>query len=272
MRIAHISDLHISRRPFLGEFNLKRLLGYGNYLLFRGRRYREHVAMTALDKLAALAPDLVLATGDLTQHGLAGEFDVVAGLLDGFAEKRIPVIAVAGNHDIYGPVSRIAFDALRRRLAPDLRPDRHGIYRFPGVELLVLEQCIVSPPFFSHGRQSREELENAASAWSGEPGGVMRLVAGHYPVVDPHGGIFSFLHGLRKARMLADFCRDHHVAAYFCGHNHKRFVAEMPGGCIQYTAPALSDSRKAAFEWVSVYDCSAGNAHPVEVRNDAAPP
>ncbi len=265
MRIAHITDLHVARSPAWGEFNAKRLLGRLNHLLFRRRRYRESVAAAALLRLVKQKPDLVVLTGDITQHGLNSEFDAAERLLSILSESEIPVVTVAGNHDIYGksPTERLV--EFRRNLARGVEPAADGIIRLPGVEILPLAQSIPTPPFFSHGRQSADELERAGAAWSAPPNGAMRLVCGHYPVIDPHGGKLLYFRGLRGAEALVEFCRACRVAGYFCGHNHKRFSASMPGGCMQYAAPALSAVRGRGREWASVYECGPEFEHPREI-------
>ncbi len=271
MRIAHITDLHISREPERGDYNAKRILGYINYRLFRSRRYQEQIAEAALRLLMQNPPDLVLLTGDITQHGLDSEFEAAEKLLAIVTDAQVPVIAVAGNHDAYGNDNgkhRVGnkLPAFLRRIALDLMPDSQGIFHLPGVELAALRQDVPTPIFFSYGRQDSGELRRARSIWQDSPDGVMRIVCGHYPVIDPHGGRLLYFRGLRKAEKLIEFCRDHQVAAYFCGHNHKRFVAPMPGNCMQYVAPALSAVKGAGKEWISVYECGPGLEHPLEVR------
>lgn len=259
LRIAHLSDLHIARAPLAGDLNLKRILGRANYLLFRQHRYKERIAAAAVAKMAEKAPDLALLTGDTTQLGLDAEFDAAEALLSPLAAAGIPVIAVAGNHDIYGRSSRLRYEAFRSRLARGLERDAHGIIRLPGAEILALEQDGESLPFLSRGTQRLDELERAAEAWRSEPNGTVRLVCGHYPVIDPHGGRLAFMHGLRQVEVLMEFCRAHRVTAYFCGHNHRRFSAPMPGGCMQIAASALSDIRRKNRRWPAVYECRPGN-------------
>lgn len=267
MRIAHLSDLHIARRPRREEFNLKRSLGYVNFKLFRCRRYHEEVAVAAIAMLAEEEVDLVLLTGDTTQLGLDEEFDAAERMLAPLIRRNIPIITVSGNHDIYGEASRRRFQAFAHTLLQGLTPDQYGIYRFNGVDVLPLEQSIDNPPFLSVGLQGLEELELADKAWPAPPEGVMRLVLGHYPVIDPHGGRLMFLHGLRQRLVLSDFCERHRVGGYFCGHNHKRFTAVMPGGCMQFSAPALSDNRWAGHEGASVYLCLPDARNPVELTS-----
>lgn len=271
MRIAHITDLHVARAPSFGDYNAKRVLGYINYRLFRSRRYLEHIAERALARLMSGThpPDAVLLTGDITQHGLETEFEAAERLLSVVTGRGVPVIAVPGNHDIYGQTNHDALWAMIRRLHRPLTPDTHGVFHLDGVEVLPLAQGIPTPPFFSHGRQNAQELERAGPAWLERPKDVMRLVCGHYPVIDPHGGRLVYFHGLREADKLVAFCGEHRVAGYFCGHNHKRFAAEMPGGCMQYAAPALSAVKNASTEWVSVYECEPGQKHPRDMGGQA---
>ncbi|MBB5216484.1 phosphodiesterase [Parapusillimonas granuli] len=81
MLIAQISDLHIQ-------------LGGQNEHLISAHR---HLA-TCVDALNALLPrpDLVVATGDLTEHGKPEEYQVLKQELDRLA---MPFILIAGNHD-----------------------------------------------------------------------------------------------------------------------------------------------------------------------------
>lgn len=62
------------------------------------------------------APDLVLFTGDLTAHGRPAEFEMVDMLLERLERwlgRRLPVIAVPGNHDVARPPSPWRYVALR---------------------------------------------------------------------------------------------------------------------------------------------------------------
>lgn len=266
MRIAHITDLHVARAPCFSEYNPKRLLGYVNYRLFRSRLYQEKVAAAALAAMMTNPPDLVLLTGDITQHGLDSEFDAAETLLSPVTGGGVPIIAVPGNHDIYGRVNRDRLQRFLDALLLGKYPDRQGVFHFDGVEVLPLAQGIPTPLFFSHGRQNSGELRRAGEVWTEPARGAMRLVCGHYPVIDSHGGRLLYFRGLREAAKLVNFCRDHAVAGYFCGHNHKRFAAPMPGGCVQYAAPALSSVKNAQSEWVSVYECGPGLEHPKDEK------
>lgn len=72
-RILHVSDLHV------------------------GARDDESTGHVLADIAERTAPELVIASGDLTHHGRRGQHERAAALLKGLG---VPVVAVPGNHDI----------------------------------------------------------------------------------------------------------------------------------------------------------------------------
>lgn len=249
LRIAHISDLHIARRPTWRETTFKRLAGYANFKINRGFHHREELIARAVERLSATPVTLVVVTGDLAQTGLDEEFRVAEQLLAPLSKAGIPVIACDGNHDLYGNSSRDSWLELRARLLLHLRPDEYGIFRFPGLDLLPMDQGMESPPFFSCGRVDRETLERAGPAWRGFTPGTVRIVCGHYPVMGKKGIKPRFFYGLKGWRSLLEFLRLSRVSAYLCGHYHKRNMTSLGGGVVQYAAPALSvDGRVDLFD------------------------
>jgi 3',5'-cyclic AMP phosphodiesterase CpdA len=99
-RLAHISDLHLSRMPPVVWRQLanKRLLGW---LSWRLRRHREHLG-AVLDALVrdlhAVRPDHVAITGDLVNLALPAEFADAAAWLARLGPPE-GVSVVPGNHD-----------------------------------------------------------------------------------------------------------------------------------------------------------------------------
>lgn len=71
--IAHISDLHVSASDF-----------------------NEEVFMEAVAEINHLQPDMIILTGDLTEHGYYNEFQQATKYLELF---EAPLFAVPGNHD-----------------------------------------------------------------------------------------------------------------------------------------------------------------------------
>lgn len=71
--IAHISDLHISKTSF-----------------------DEEIFMEAVSEINDLQPDMIILTGDITDHGYYKEFEQATRYLGMFEP---PLFAVPGNHD-----------------------------------------------------------------------------------------------------------------------------------------------------------------------------
>lgn len=122
MLIAQISDLHIGfERSNPDEPNLQRLT-------------------RVLDRILALnpLPDLLIASGDLTEYGDEESYGVLAKAL---SRCPMPVYLMTGNHDLRGPMARvfpdtpvsegfiqqvIDKDGLRLILLDTLEEGRHG--------------------------------------------------------------------------------------------------------------------------------------------------
>jgi 3',5'-cyclic AMP phosphodiesterase CpdA len=122
MMIAQISDLHIGfERARPDEPNLRRL-------------HRVLDRILALDPL----PDLLIASGDLTEYGDEESYGVLAHAL---SRCPMPVHLMTGNHDLRAPLSRVFPDTpivegfvqqviegaeLRLILLDTLEEGRHG--------------------------------------------------------------------------------------------------------------------------------------------------
>lgn len=73
MKIAHISDLHLTGKNFV--------VAWGNYLL---------------NHLNTMRPDIVIITGDMTEDGYLHEYERVKQFVDGISARKL---IVPGNHD-----------------------------------------------------------------------------------------------------------------------------------------------------------------------------
>jgi len=197
IRIAHLSDLHVLSpggfewRRML--FN-KRLTGYANQVLQRGRVYRREHLEAVLSAAAAWA-DHVVVTGDVTNLALEREFEQARELLDALA-RRVEVTVVPGNHDVYLP-STAAARRFPHHFGAFLRSDLPGLAcqlaagAFPCVKLrgpvaiLALSSAVARPPFVASGRMGEAQL--AALERSPAHPEVSRrtpVVLLHHPPVD----------------------------------------------------------------------------------------
>lgn len=169
-RITHISDLHVlaplgveMRRIF---FN-KRMTGYANLVMKRGRVYRRDYLLAVLAAAAAHSDHLVV-TGDITNLSLEGEYEEACRLLEDVS-RSTELTVVPGNHDIYLPVvhreRRFAhhFGAFSESDLPSLALDLPA-GRFPCVKLrgpaaiIGITSAVPRPPFVSAGHVGSDQL------------------------------------------------------------------------------------------------------------------
>ncbi len=153
MRILHVSDLHYGARddPVLDR------------------------ALTGL--VERVAPELVIASGDLTHRGQPAQHELAAGFLRRFG---LPVLAVPGNHDI-----PYTFPA--RFTAPWREFERQWqttepTYSSPGAQVVGLNS--VRPWRHQSGGVSDAQLERAVAELGQGAPGALRVVALHHQLIN----------------------------------------------------------------------------------------
>lgn len=169
-RITHVSDLHVLA-PFGVEmrrvFFNKRMTGYANLVMKRGRVYRRDYLQSVL-AAAALRSDHLVVTGDITNLSLEGEYEEACRLLDDVS-RSTEVTVVPGNHDIYLPgVHRERrfphhfggfFESDLPSLALDLPAGRFPSVKLRGPAAIIgITSAVPRPPFVSAGYIGRDQL------------------------------------------------------------------------------------------------------------------
>jgi 3',5'-cyclic AMP phosphodiesterase CpdA len=210
VRIAHVSDIHF------GDADPR-------------------VLAVAKATLNALAPDVVVATGDITQAGRKREF---AAARAWFAEIAAPVIGCPGNHD--APVY-----ALHRRFTtPFARFRALGLaaeWRAPdgAAEIVTLNtaRALQWRLDWSQGAYAPRDLARALDRRDGG----WRVIACHHPPVTPEGAALA----VRTRGGAAALTRlERSVRTILlCGHVHA-FTCRTVGGVMLATAPSLASSRE----------------------------
>ena len=100
--IAHLTDVHLG--PIAGfsprYWNVKRLLGYANWLRNRRDAYQREVLDRIVADLMTQAPDHIAVTGDLVNIGLPQEHINALAWVESLGAAHA-VSVIPGNHDIY---------------------------------------------------------------------------------------------------------------------------------------------------------------------------
>lgn len=153
--IAHISDLHF------GAADLP-------------------VAEGLLEDLTALAPALVVVSGDLTQRARRRQF---AAARDFLARIPFPLLLVPGNHDI--PL----YDVARRFLRPLNRYQRYItsdlMPLFRDEELAVLGINTARSATWKNGRISLAQIQDIRRVFCSVPAQLFKVMVTHHPFVPP---------------------------------------------------------------------------------------
>jgi len=149
--IAHLSDLHFGRV--------------------------EPAVLEALRRrLKALAPDVVVVSGDLTQRARPREFREARAFLDGLPW---PQVVVPGNHDVplYNVLARLLspLGRYQRIVSDELEPG------FIDDEVAVLGVNTARAFMLKGGRVSAVQVEQLRRALSSLGGGRTKILVAHHP-------------------------------------------------------------------------------------------
>jgi len=241
LRIAHLSDPHVLSPTGVewGEilFN-KRLTGYANLVLHRGRVFRGEYLLAVLDATAACA-DHVVITGDITNLALESEYDEARRLLDSVA-RSVEVTVVPGNHDIYLPSIQRERRFPRHfakflvsdlpEFALELPAGAYPCVKLRGpAAIIALSSAVPRPPFVAAGYVGKVQLA-ALEKVLAHPEVARRtpVILIHHPPVDGRIRLAQLRDGLVDAaslrRVLAPLAR----GLVLFGHLHVRVRCVLP--------------------------------------------
>ncbi|RDE08728.1 metallophosphoesterase family protein [Pelagibacterium lacus] len=160
--LAHISDIHLSPLPRIALRDLmsKRLTGWLNWQLKRGRGMRRDTLSALIAHLKAEAPDMTAITGDLVNLALDDEAARAANWLAALGSPQ-SVCAIPGNHDAYVrgalDTALAAYGDYMRGETLDKNPFPY-VRRLGDIALVGVSSAIATPPFFAAGKVGAEQL------------------------------------------------------------------------------------------------------------------
>lgn len=194
MKIAHISDLHFGCTT--------------------------EAALAALRRsLKDVAPDLVIASGDITQSATVAEFTEAKAF---FAQLPAPVLSVPGNHDLPGmDVTRFVspFGRYRRFIAPDL--DTSFSSPLVHIEAINSARMILPHWNWANGSVSRRQCARLAAGFSAATA-PWKMCVLHHPAVNSKD--FPLEVALFNRARLLRVLKAQRVDLVLAGHQHHAFV------------------------------------------------
>ena len=192
--LVHLSDLHFGRTDAA-------------------------VVEALIARVAAIQPDVVVVSGDLTQRARAREFEAARAFLD---RLPAPQIVVPGNHDV--PLYRVwerflsPLGKYRRFIGDELEPV------FVDDEIAVLGINTARSLTFKNGRINEAQLGAISERLGRLPAALIRIVVTHHPFDLPAGADADELVGRAPAAMAAFAgCG---VDLLLAGHFHTSHAAE----------------------------------------------
>ena len=220
VRLLHVSDLHV------------------------GAHEDEAVARALTELVERAAPELVVATGDLTHDGRREQHERAARFLRSLGP---PVLAVPGNHDIPGIVPARMFRPWREfeRLWGTTEP----VYASAAVVAVGLNS--VRPWRYQSGAVLDMQLDRAQKHLEAAPAGAVRVVALHHHMIGAPWRSWKQPVARRNhvlARLVdsgADLILGGHIhqAAVSERHEFEVPTAEPPGVVVVAIAPGLGRPR-----------------------------
>ncbi|RUT26971.1 hypothetical protein C0V97_01715 [Asaia sp. W19] len=227
--LAHLSDVHLpppSPLPSWRHFLNKRALSVASW-----KRHRQHHHLPALSEavchdIEAARPALILNTGDLTNFGLAHEFEAAAAWMRAQAPR---MLVVPGNHDAMvardwpGTVSQWA--EWMDQTASD---DFPYLVRAGDLAIIGVNSALPTPPFMACGRVGKAQADRLAMLLDSTRA-CCRIVMIHHP---PRPGLVPWRKSLLDHRAVARIIAHHGAACVLHGHSHNATLATVPGSTI----------------------------------------
>jgi 3',5'-cyclic AMP phosphodiesterase CpdA len=134
-------------------------------------------------RVAALRPDVLVVSGDLTQRARSEQFRAARAYLDTLPG---PQIIVPGNHDIslYNVFRRfvLPLERYKRYITDDLSPT------YIDDEIAVLGVNTAHSLTFKDGRINHEQIDSVKAHFSRLPPGLTRIIVTHHPFDLPAHG------------------------------------------------------------------------------------
>ena len=210
------------------------------------------VDASLLDPLAetvsALAPDVVVVSGDLTQRARTAQFLEAQAFLTRLPR---PQVVVPGNHDV--PLHNIVHRLLRplekfqRHIEPNLSPS------FVDAEIAVLGLNTARSLVLKNGRINAEQLESVREAFARVSEEVIKIIVTHHPFdVPPQIDIGEVVGRAKTAMAMFARCG---VDVLLAGHLH--------------TSRTVGTGDRYALSGYEALVVSAGTATSTRARGEA---
>jgi len=207
LRVIQISDCHLAAEPDMP---------------YRGRN-ADAGLRSLVPAIVAWRPDLILATGDLSEDGSAASYERLACHL---RPIDAPIIALAGNHDD---------PAHLQRHFPEGPQSGIVSLRIGGWQMVLLNSA---RPGRIDGAISQDDIQQLQQLLDTDPDRPAVLALHHQPV--PLGSPWIDRHMLKAPGKLLDLVtRRKQIRAIVWGHVHQAFESWL-GNALMFACPSTA--------------------------------
>jgi 3',5'-cyclic AMP phosphodiesterase CpdA len=212
--MAQISDLHVQHGKIVDTVRAAQHLERG---------------IATLNRLDP-RPDLVVMTGDLTEHGRTEEYQVLQSII---SRLEIPYWMIPGNHD--SPARLREVFAQERYLQSGSAFIHYAIDTFP-IRILALDTTV---PGQSHGALCAARLAWLADRLAEQPGRPT-VVLMHHPPFDTGIRQMDAIGLLGGRQEFIELITPYsNIERVLCGHVHRTIVCRV-GNAVASTCPGTS--------------------------------
>ena len=234
VRIAHLSDLHISPvpppKPWIEAVHLKQVLGYINWLRDRSAHSRLTLGAT-MAAIAGVTPNAIALSGDIIELGMSSEFAAGATVLADLSSIA-PLALTLGNHDLYTlAASRRALAYWERFLPGEATTAHDPRAAFPQVwssgPLALITLCSGTPTwlFSAEGAIGGTQMQRLDAMLAAlDRTAQVPVLHIHHP---PDIARLSPLQRLRDGDLLLDVMARHDCPLILHGHTHRGDIREV---------------------------------------------
>jgi 3',5'-cyclic AMP phosphodiesterase CpdA len=266
--LAHLSDLHLLEREHHRRSGLAKqrllFLSAGSPLRAEARMQRVAASLQSARRAGA---DHILITGDLTEDGVAAQFEVLAEVLhrSGIDPERVTL--VPGNHDGYteaGAFAR-ALEGPLRAFRATSGPGAHTL--LPGA-LIVPVSTVVEGQWFARSNgivRDADVLAIRRLSSDRLSHGRALVVAQHHP--PSHHPVFAleWVDGVKNALSLHELLLERTRIHVLHGHTHRRTTKHLCGRAhAQVFACASVRDQHEHGQALRLYEADDGNLRELD--------
>ncbi|MGI9228514.1 MAG: metallophosphoesterase family protein [Gammaproteobacteria bacterium] len=223
MKIAHISDLHLTTLHHIGwpELLNKRILGYLSWRYRRRHIHKREILDQIITLIRGEDPALLAITGDLTHIGTRGECQQVETWLAEIV-RTFDIALIPGNHDCYTRADYADTIGRWQRYFPGQAVHDSATFpslrRIDDIAVIGVNTALPTAPFLATGKVGKTQLAALAELLrSTGQAGLFRLVLLHH---GPVAGTYRNRKRLVDEAAVTDLIKQYGAEMILHGHGH----------------------------------------------------